>query len=205
MNEEDDSNDQSESDSGDSSGGFWKNSPALGPLQSGENDGSFESSSGIDLGNPLQGGISDSLADALHSQSTSALLENEFEEFQNPLFVGGTLGSKVYNNELVAAAPTKIKSSATPSNDLGSGLSGLLEDDTSVKVDENAQTIYIQMEYCANTLRHLIDSGDVKEMKPVEVWRMARQVSVCNKQLPAKCSSHSSFCRVLICFVLYRN
>lgn len=142
----------------------------------------FESSSGIDLGNPLQDGTSNSLADALHSQSISALLEHEFEEFQNPLFVGGTLENKAYN-ELVTAAPTKIKSSATPSNDLGSGLSGLLEDDTSVKVDENAQTLFIQMEYCSNTLRHLIDSGDVKEMKPVEIWRMARQVSACDEQL----------------------
>ena len=153
-------------------------------MQSDENYGSFESSSGIDLGNPLQGGTSNSLADALHSQSTSALLEHEFEEFQNPLFVGGTLENKAYN-ELVTAAPIKMKSSATPSNDLGSGLSGLLEDDTSVKVDENAQTLFIQMEYCSNTLRHLIDSGDVKEMKPVEIWRMARQVSACDEQLPA--------------------
>ena len=144
-------------------------------MQSGENDHSFESSSGIDLGNPLQ--TSNSLADALHSQSTSALLEHEFEEFQSPLFVGGTLENKAYNELVTDAQRKQIKSSSTPSNDLGSGLSGLLEDDMSVKVDDNAQTLFIQMEYCSNTLRHLIDSGDVKGMKPVEIWRMARQVS----------------------------
>ena len=113
----------------------------------------------------------------MHSQSTSALLEHEFEEFQSPLFVGGTLENKAYNELVTDAQRKQIKSSATPSFDLGSGLSGLLEDDMSVKVDDNAQTLFIQMEYCSNTLRHLIDSGDVKEMKPVEIWRMARQVS----------------------------
>ena len=121
----------------------------------------------------------------MHSQSTSALLEHEFEEFQSPLFVGGTLENKAYKELVTDAQRKQIKSSATPSFDLGSGLSGLLEDDTSVKADENAQTLFIQMEYCSNTLRHLIDSGDVKEMKPVEIWRMARQVSACDGHFPA--------------------
>ena len=169
---EDGSANQSSSDSGDSSnGGFWKNnSPALGPIQSGDDGGSFESSSGIDLGSPLQDGMSNSLADALHGQSNNAFLEHGFEDFRNPLFVGGALESKAYD-ELVTAAPMKAKSSATQS-----GISGLLGEDTSMKLDENAQNLFIQMEYCANTVRFLIDSGDVKEMKAIEVWRIARQI-----------------------------
>jgi translation initiation factor 2-alpha kinase 4 len=51
-------------------------------------------------------------------------------------------------------------------------------DESSVKVraSQNKIILYIQMEYCATTLRKLIDESAVAKMDDNEVWRLARQI-----------------------------
>lgn len=172
--EDDDENDASASiDSGSdvsSGGGFWENSPALGPLPGGDEDLSIDSNSEIDLGDTLQHG---KRTDGVYNESTNSLLEHEYEEdFKSPLLVGAGFQSRTYED--FAVSPNDNGSSGKPPAELG--ISDLFEDYSSQKVDESdTEVLYIQMEYCSNTLRHLIDDGACCKMDPIEVWRIARQ------------------------------
>lgn len=162
--------DSIDSGSDDSGGGFWEKSPALGPLPDGDEDVSIGSSSEINLGDPLQHGMR---TDGVYDESTNSLLEHEYnEDFKSPLLVGAGFQSRTY--EAFAVSPNDKGSSSKPSAELG--ISDLFEDDSSQKVDESdTEVLYIQMEYCSNTLRHLIDDGACCEMDPIDVWRIARQ------------------------------
>jgi eukaryotic translation initiation factor 2-alpha kinase 4 len=92
-----------------------------------------------------------------------------FVDFGSPLLTG--LG---FQNEELGHQPKRKKSS----------LEDMESDDdpwydSSVKVDGRAAgkaILYIQMEYCATTLRKLIDENHFQNCKEDDIWRVIRQI-----------------------------
>ena len=94
---------------------------------------------------------------------------------QSPLLSGfGTLGNQVYEGLLSRNAKGESKAE----EDEETGESSVWEDESSVNVDPaKCQSIlYIQMEYCATTLRKLIDDGSLAKMDLNEIFRLVRQI-----------------------------
>jgi eukaryotic translation initiation factor 2-alpha kinase 4 len=90
-----------------------------------------------------------------------------FVDFGSPLLTG--LGFQ--SEELFRP---KRKQSASEDNESEDGT----WDDSSVKVDDRAAgkaILYIQMEYCASTLRKLIDD-QYFQRNEADIWRVARQI-----------------------------
>lgn len=61
-------------------------------------------------------------------------------------------------------------------------------DESSVKIasDSKHPILYIQMEYCPATIRHMIDKNQLIEMSEAEVWRLIRQIVEALKYIHAR-------------------
>eukprot|EP00550_Attheya_septentrionalis_P002446 CAMPEP_0198283486 /NCGR_PEP_ID=MMETSP1449-20131203/3055_1 /TAXON_ID=420275 /ORGANISM="Attheya septentrionalis, Strain CCMP2084" /LENGTH=1832 /DNA_ID=CAMNT_0043980097 /DNA_START=122 /DNA_END=5620 /DNA_ORIENTATION=+ len=92
--------------------------------------------------------------------------EDDFEaDFHNPLLVGMVSPGRLLQKE---------EKDQTPGS-----ASDLFQDESSVKVDlesGNRKLLYIQMEYCSTTLRHLIDDLSVSKMEVNSIWKLVRQI-----------------------------
>lgn len=168
-----------------SSVGFWDTSPVEQSQQrdrvkkdssdeDAESDryGQYSASDdvGIDLNN-----VTESSQDHrhLHSGSLMDLLEHENGQgFNSPLLTGLGFQDEMYRG-LFSNNPTALSSSDSVSDEVSNPW-----DESSVKMDalKGRAILYIQMEYCATTLRRLIDEGAVSKMEENEVWRMIRQI-----------------------------
>jgi serine/threonine protein kinase len=183
--------DSSGSDEG-SGSGWWRNSPVEHQLErrvesradhkgnserikSEQSSGNHlteandDDDDGIDLSRALGTSARDS-----HSQSTLNLLEHESSHgLSTPLLHGFGFQDMMYEGLFQTALNKSVKEESTSGG----------EDDedpweqASVKVDgvKGKAILYIQMEYCATTLRKLIDDGAIGKMEENEVWRMVRQ------------------------------
>lgn len=113
------------------------------------------------------------------SGSMAGLLQHENEyDFHSPLLTGLGFQNKMYEglfDKQIGKPSSKISlQELQDSSDDEQGW----DEDSSVKVgDGDGKTIlYIQMEYCATTLRKLIDDEETIRMEENEKWRLIRQV-----------------------------
>jgi serine/threonine protein kinase len=107
-----------------------------------------------------------------HSDSMVNLLEQENDyDFQSPLLTGLGFQNKMYDGMFEQKDRKSSKISEELSDDNG-------WDESSAKIRSgNDKTIlYIQMEYCATTLRKLIDDREMSKMEENDVWRLIRQI-----------------------------
>jgi len=88
---------------------------------------------------------------------------------KSPLLSGFGFGEQAYQG---------IKKTRQESNGSEPNEESSWADDSSVKVDasKGQSILYIQMEYCATTLRKLIDDGSLTTMDINEVFRLVRQI-----------------------------
>lgn len=163
----------SESAESDVDGSWWTNSPLDRDLPSQMQAGARNArvaSSFDDFDDVSEGSDrldSNSRLRSLHSDSMVNLLEHENgHNYGNPLLNG--VGFQNYtHDDLVHTGPN-----GSVETDEGEW------DESSVKIDSAAgrAILYIQMEYCATTLRKLIDDGDCAKMQETDVWRLIRQI-----------------------------
>ena len=93
-----------------------------------------------------------------------------FRDLQSPMLTGFGFQNPIYN-DVLDDKKTKIEEeSSTESHDL-------MGDSPTQIIDDGGQKIlYIQMEYCATTLRHLIDDSTLIRKGVNEIWRLVRQI-----------------------------
>jgi hypothetical protein len=156
LNETESSNEASES-------GWWHKSPLLGAMKGTEID---------DDGFGKLDDTSDEDNSSTSSQSSSEPLESSYDsimyQFERPLLKGFDL-QDAYNNMFQKIPERNDDLSMTHST-------------PRVAPDQGQKIIlYIQMEFCATTLRHLIDDGSILNMEQREIWRLIRQTSVSHK------------------------
>jgi Protein kinase domain len=105
----------------------------------------------------------------LPAQSASAvnLLEHELDVGMNSPLLSG-LG---FNYHGMPGTKRDLASNTNEDDDSS-------WDESSVKVDSRSgkMILYIQMEYCATTLRKLIDDRAIVEMTENDRWRLVRQI-----------------------------
>lgn len=170
------SSSSSESGNDDADGSWWTNSPMDNDLPSqmkprsagGVSGSSFddfdddsESSEPLGTGSRFRN---------LHSESMVNLLEEENDHgFHDPLLAGLASQNRAIDH-LYEAMP-KVAETSTDYEDE-------TWDQSSVKVGSASgrAILYIQMEYCATTLRKLIDDNDCVKMQQNELWRLVRQI-----------------------------
>jgi serine/threonine protein kinase len=109
-----------------------------------------------------------------HSDSMVNLLEHENEnDFQSPLLTGLGFQNKMYDG--MFQQKDRKSSSKIPeelSDDDGWDESSV----TKIRNGSDKTILYIQMEYCATTLRKLIDDREMTKMEENDVWRLIRQI-----------------------------
>lgn len=170
---------QNSSDSdGDSDGnGFWTNSPMddtlatriLAQARGSSDDESSFSDESNDMESSSPPG-KPGWADRRHTESIIDLLEHENEAFQSPLMAGLGFQDPMYKSMYKERSMDDIGDDEDDSSEPW--------DESSVKIgDADGRAIlYIQMEYCATTLRKLIDDGSAGKMAENDIWRLVRQV-----------------------------
>jgi translation initiation factor 2-alpha kinase 4 len=169
--------DDSSSDSSelDVEGGWWTNSPldrdVPAQMQAGGREprvaSSLDDFDDRSQSSDDQIGSSSTRLKSLHSDSMVNLLEHENDhDFGNPLLHGLGFQNQMYGVPL--------------QTDLNASAEAEAEDwdESSVRVDSSSgrAILYIQMEYCATTLRKLIDDGACVKMQENDVWRLVRQI-----------------------------
>lgn len=88
----------------------------------------------------------------------------------SPLLNGLGFQNAVYN-DMIRVGESSSRSDSVEDS--------VWEEDSSVKVGSGVpgrKTLYIQMEYCATTLRKLIDDQNLDKMEENEKWRLIRQI-----------------------------
>jgi len=142
-----------------SASGWWQKSPLLGAKNVADDgdkfkklndDGSNEDDGGSE-------GSSSSWSGASSSNSEMSYTSMLYQ-LQNPISTGFYF-QETYENSFPTPLASSEKVLDTPSS--------------TYKRD-----LYIQMEFCATTLRHLIDDGSITKMEEKEVWRLLRQITV---------------------------
>ena len=106
----------------------------------------------------------------------NASQQDDFDFMQSPLMVGFGVENSNQKSNLVTGYQI-IPPSSSKSNIFDESDSELL-DSSNVKdnVGVGRSTLYIQMEYCSNTLRHLIDDGSLQKMDKDNVWKLVIQI-----------------------------
>ena len=117
---------------------------------------------------------SDSSSFSSESTTMSNNQEHTNEQLESPLLVGFGFENRSYSDFF------KKK------RNISSDLSGEKDENTSsIFVDDSSRTrssndtnsvMYIQMEFCSTTLRHLIDDSSLINMEVNEVWKLIRQI-----------------------------
>jgi eukaryotic translation initiation factor 2-alpha kinase 4 len=154
-------------------GSWWTNSPLDRELPSQMQAGarntrgvsSFDDFDDVSEGSDRRD--SNSRLRSLHSDSMVNLLEHENDHnYGNPLLHGAGFQNYTYDDLLQTGQNGSVETDDAE------------WDESSVKVGSAAgrAILYIQMEYCATTLRKLIDDGDCLKMQETDVWRLIRQI-----------------------------
>ena len=103
------------------------------------------------------------------------MLEQENDQaLQSPLLTGLGFQNQAYQNILDIQRKKDLQNQSHESPDIWDEL-----DESSAKVNSGTpgrKMLYIQMQYCATTLRKLIDEKVVESMEENEVWRLVRQM-----------------------------
>lgn len=175
--DDDESSEENSSESSSSSGaGWWKsNTDTKHDRASGSSNRrpswNAKQSLGDETSNDdTSAGLS---SQKLHSAAMLNLLEQEHDQaFHSPLLTGLGFQNQAYQNILDNPTKEDLRSQSMESevDDIW--------DESSVKVTgmEGSKILYIQMQYCATTLRKLIDERAVESMADNEVWRLVRQM-----------------------------
>jgi translation initiation factor 2-alpha kinase 4 len=96
------------------------------------------------------------------------------QQLDNPLLVGFGFENRSYSDFF----KKKRKSSSDSLGEKDEDNSSIYFDDSSRKMGSNGtnSVMYIQMEFCSTTLRHLIDDSSLIHMEVNEVWKLIRQI-----------------------------
>jgi serine/threonine protein kinase len=155
--------DDSESSDGISKPGWWQKSPLISSKEVGNlalEDDAFVQLNDISVEDKEDSDTSSSWsrASSAHSQLSYGSV---LYQLQNPLLTGFDF-QQTYDNIF----PKSVESIEQ------------LSDTRETGSNKNI-ILYIQMEFCATTLRHLIDDGSITtKMGEKEIWRLLRQLTV---------------------------
>ncbi len=93
-----------------------------------------------------------------------------FRDLQSPMLTGLGFQNPIYNDVFDDKKSQIEEESSTESDDL------MGNSPIQVIGDGGQKILYIQMEYCATTLRHLIDDSTLLRKGVNEIWRLVRQI-----------------------------
>ena len=120
--------------------------------------------------------LSTSWSDNDEEQTTATPQNHDDIEFGiplSPLLVGFGLNGKA-DSDLMKHY--QKSSSDGPSEEVEDSDSELDTFQMNKKYDGSQRVLYIQMEYCSSTLRHLIDDSSLQNMEKDEIWKLVRQI-----------------------------
>ena len=176
--------DDSQSSDDASKSGWWQKSPLLGPKKE---DGIIDLDDNFNrLDNTLADGSGgDDDTSLSWSKSSSASFESSYGsvlyQFQNPILTGFNF-QDTYDNMFQKSVEG------------GEHLSDTHSAHERITGSSQHSILYIQMEYCATTLRHLIDDGSITRMGQNEIWRLLRQITVRSDLVDMHlCKSHCTY------------
>jgi len=111
---------------------------------------------------------------ALTHDTQSSAYDNDEKEFglQNPLLGGigfDNMAYTAFHEKLIESSDASTKNTRS---------SALFEHSSSQRAKNTCahKVMYIQMEFCATTLRHIIDNRSLQGKGEYEIWRLVRQI-----------------------------